>query len=533
MDIASILAYALVAAGIIIAGVIVWKYVKDLHESPRDMWILFGYMVIQYIAYAAMNPVLTLWLSADCGLSDQMAGNVIMIWSLLLSCIGMVAGDLVDTIGVRKVMFLSVVFLFFSRFAMSVITNPWVVFALGFIPFALGFALVSPVISVSIKRYTTKEGAALGFGLFYVIMNAAYAVGGWLIDFVRDSFAQRDAAGKIIDENAGTTILGIHFSSYQILFLIAVALTVVGAAVIFFIRDGIEVVEETDEKTGKTTSKIVKKPIEQHGSGIQAVVGAASSMVKKIVGAVVEKYFWIFIGILTITLFVRFVFFHLHYTFPKYGIRVLGEGAKIGSIYGVLNPVLIIYLTPLVAAFTRKTKSYKMLVIGSLVSAASCFIAVLPGTMFSFLNDSVLSEIIFIKWLGIAKDMNALQEFFAQNPLSMQYWSLIIFFVIFTIGEAIWSPRLMQFTAEIAPKGKEGTYISLSVLPFFFAKFFVAPLSGWLVSKYVPVDEATGKILSSYPNHHMVWVIIGGMALVTPIGLLILRPLFKKHIKEA
>ena len=226
-------------------------------------------MVIQYIAYAAMNPVLTLWLSADCGLSDQMAGNVIMIWSILLSCIGMVAGALVDTIGVRKVMFLSVVFLFLSRLAMTFITNPVIVFIVGFIPFALGFALVSPVISVSIKRYTTKEGAALGFGLFYVIMNAAYAVGGWLIDFVRDTFAERDAAGKIINENAGIDLAGIHLSSYQMLFLIAVGLTILGALVIMFIRDGIEVVEETDEATGKTTSKIVKKPVEQHGSGLQ------------------------------------------------------------------------------------------------------------------------------------------------------------------------------------------------------------------------------------------------------------------------
>ena len=531
MNAASILAVALLIAGVVIAGIIVWKYVKDLHESPRDMWILFGYMVIQYIAYAAMNPVLTLWLSADCGLSDQMAGNVIMIWSILLSCIGMVAGALVDTIGVRKVMFLSVVFLFIARLAMSFITNPWIVFILGFVPFALGFALVSPVISVSIKRYTTKEGAALGFGLFYVIMNAAYAVGGWLIDFVRATFAERDAAGKIINENAGTEFFGIHFSSYQILFLIAVGMTIVGALVIMFIRDGIEVVEETDEN-GKTTSQIVKKPVEQHGSGLQAVKGAAVSMGKKIGGAVKENYFWIFIGILTITLFVRFVFFHLHYTFPKYGIRVLGEGAKIGSIYGVLNPVLIIYLTPLVAAFTRKTKSYKMLVIGSLVSAASCFIAVLPGRMFAGLTDTVFGEIIFIKWLGIAENMEGLKLFFEQNPMSLQYWSLIIFFIVFTFGEAIWSPRLMQFTAEIAPKGKEGTYISLSVLPFFFAKFFVAPLSGWLVSSYVPLDEA-GKIAANYPNHHMVWVIIGGMALVTPLGLLILRPFFKRHIKEA
>lgn len=530
MDAASILAWSLLAVGVIAVGVIVWKYIKGLHESPVDMWILFGYMIIQYIAYAAMNPVLTLWLSADCGLSDIAAGNFIMVWSILLSCIGMVAGALVDTIGVRKVMFLSVIFLFISRLAMSFITNPYVVFAIGFIPFAIGFALVSPVISVSIKRYTTKEGAALGFGLFYVLMNAAYAVGGWLIDFVRDKFALRDAAGKIINENAGIDLAGWHFSSYQMLFIIAVGLTIVGALVIMFIRDGIEVVEETDEN-GNSVAKVVTKPVEQHGSGLEAVKGAAVSMGKKIGSAVKENYFWIFIGILAITLFVRFVFFHLHYTFPKYGIRVLGEGAKIGSIYGVLNPVLIVFLTPLIAAFTRKTKSYKMLVIGSLISAGSCFIAVLPGKMFSGLTDTIFGELIFIKWLGLAKDMNALHAFFESNPMALQYWSLIIFFIIFTIGESIWSPRLMQFTAEIAPKGKEGTYISLSVLPFFLAKFFVAPLSGWLVGKYVPLDEA-GKIASFYPNHHMVWVIIGGMALVTPIGLLLIRPIFKKHIKE-
>ena len=48
--------------------------------------------------------------------------------------------------------------------------------------------------------------------------------------------------------------------------------------------------------------------------------------------------------------------------------------------------------------------------------------------------------------------------------------SLVLFIVVFTIGEAIWSPRLMQFSAEIAPRGKEGAYIALAVLPYFLGQ---------------------------------------------------------------
>jgi hypothetical protein len=80
----------------------------------------------------------------------------------------------------------------------------------------------------------------------------------------------------------------------------------------------------------------------------------------------------------------------------------------------------------------------------------------------------------------------------------------------------------MQFTAEIAPKGKEGSYIALSALPFFGAKLFVGPLSGWLVATYTP--EGQGP----YPYHYMVWIWIGGMALFSPLGLVVFRKLFKR-----
>ena len=65
--------------------------------------------------------------------------------------------------------------------------------------------------------------------------------------------------------------------------------------------------------------------------------------------------------------------------------------------------------------------------------------------------------------------------------------------------------------------------MSLSMLPYFVAKFFVGPLSGWLLVTYCP---ETGP-----RNSEMMWLIIALMAMVTPIGLFLLRPWIQ--VKEA
>ena len=504
----------LIGAGLALVGII-YNYTKGLRSCPRDLWLLFGYKFVEYSAYAAMNMVVTLWLSKDCGLGDIAAGSFISGWSIALSIMGMFAGALVDAIGIRKTMIISVVFLIFSRIIFAFVTSPTLVFIFGFMPLAIGFAVVAPVISVAIKRYTTKEGSALGFGLFYVIMNIGYAVGGLFFDWIRKTLASKDVAGKIIDENAGMMILGHHFSTYQMIFVVGLAATMISLTITWFIRDGVEMSDQ---------GEVIIKPSETHGSIPDAIRKGATDTFKLIGETFRERFFWVFMGLLTMTLFVRFVFFHFHYTFPKYGIRVLGEGASIGTIYGVLNPVLIVFLVPIVAYLTKKTSSYKLMIWGSSISSLSCFIAVLPSEWFRGWTNSVMGELVFIKALGMATDMPALM---AAPPVS-EYWTLIVFITVFTIGEAIWSPRLMQFTAEVAPKGKEGTYIALSILPFFFAKFVVGPMSGMLLAAYTPLDSA-GKALTTYPNHHMVWVWIGGMAVLSPIGLLLFRNWFLRN----
>ncbi len=497
---------------------IVWGYLKGLKQSPRDMWILFAYLVITYIAYSSQNYSLTLFLSADCGLGDIAAGNYITVWSIMLSMVGMVAGALVDTIGIKRTLIFSIIFLLIARTSLVFITNPWILFVVGFIPFAIGFAIISPVISVAIKRFTTKESAALGFGLFYVIMNGAYAIGGIFFDKVRGAYIVKDVAGKVVNDNAGTVLMGMHFSTYQMLYLFVLGMTVVSIIALFFIRS-----VELDEN-GNT----VTKELENHGSGLTAVKNAALKTVNMLKSVVSEKYFWIFISIITLTIFVRMVFFQFHYTFPKYGLRILGAEAKIGAIYGVLNPVLIIFLVPLVSFLTKKISSYKLLVVGSIVSATSCFIVMIPAQSVAWMTNSVWGELVFVKWLGMADSLENLMK----NPPVPEYWPFIIFIVVFTIGEAIWSPKLMQFTAEIAPKGKEGTYLALAILPFFLAKLIAGPMSGILLNAYLPVGP-NKEILGPYTEHYMVWVWIGAMAVITPIGLLLMKGVFQKREDHA
>ena len=90
-----------------------------------------------------------------------------------------------------------------------------------------------------------------------------------------------------------------------------------------------------------------------------------------------------------------------------------------------------------------------------------------------------------------------------------------------SVGEAIWSPRLYEYAAAIAPKGQEASYMALSVLPYFFAKFGAGSLSGWLLARYCP--EAGPRDIAT------LWALVGGMALVTPVGAFLFRKYIQVH----
>ena len=228
-----------------------------------------------------------------------------------------------------------------------------------------------------------------------------------------------------------------------------------------------------------------------------------------------ERPFWIYLFMLAVLVFVRLTFFIFHVAFPTYGIRYFGAGAKVGGLFGVLNPVMIVFLVPLISVLTQKVRSYNMLLVGTAMSSGAVFLCFIPDSVSLMLGQTWFGELVYDRWLEV--------PFGQRDPF---YIALILFIIVFTIGEAIWSPRLMQFSAEIAPRGREGSYIALAILPYFMGKALAGGMSGFLLTNYTP-EEA-----HSYPDHLLFWAWIGGMAIISPIGLVVFRKLFNT-VEEA
>ena len=94
------------------------------------------------------------------------------------------------------------------------------------------------------------------------------------------------------------------------------------------------------------------------------------------------------------------------------------------------------------------------------------------------------------------------------------YIMAALYLIVFSIGEAFYSPRVYEYAAAIAPPGQEASYGSLAYLPFLVGKLLVGA-GGWLLAAFCPEHG---------PRHSgILWLIFALAASVAPIGLLLLR----------
>ena len=65
--------------------------------------------------------------------------------------------------------------------------------------------------------------------------------------------------------------------------------------------------------------------------------------------------------------------------------------------------------------------------------------------------------------------------------------------MIQTVGEAIYAPRMIEYSVTVAPMGREGTYVALSSAPLFAAKLVGGGVSGGLLQRYCPGIGSNGS----------------------------------------
>ena len=469
-----------------------------LFGAVRELWIVFALAGLGNVAYRLVNFTLTLWLSSDLGLSDVRAAVAVTIWSAGLTLTIVLVGSLTDALGLRKTFLLAFALCILARVFLTFTTLKWVALGGGLVLLAFGEGMTTPAKVAALRRYTTTAQRSIAFSVFYAIMNAGFFLAVYISDALRAGLGEH---GQFRLPG-----LGVLLSTYQTSFLVSLALSVPSLVLVYFwLREG---VEATDQGVVITVEKPKYPGVKTLRALGWSVRDTLRETTRIFTGLWRQPGFYKFLAFLGFAAFIKMIFLHMDYTYPTSAIRELGEGAPVGHLYG-LNNILIVFLAPLVGVLTQRLPAYRMVIFGSFIAASSVFIMTVPSHWFQPLANGWLGHSIAHVWLGVNG---------AVNPY---YVMIFLFVMLLSVGEAFYSPRLYEYTAAIAPKGQEASYMAMSSLPFFLAKLGVGPLSGLLLSRFCP---ETG------PRHpETMWLIIGLSTMIAPVGLFVFQRYIRVH----
>merc|ERR1719161_2144982 len=260
----------------------------------------------------------------------------------------------------------------------------------------------------------------------------------------------------------GLELSGTHFTMYRVVLFMGVLCTGAALGLIFLVRE---------IRTSRDGTHSVQQFTPQEGSAWTIMQETFA-----------EGKFWRFVAVTVIFIGVRSNFTHMDATLPKYSTREFGEDFPYELLMPI-NPVAIIFLVPTFTYITDKLNLNfaQVLIIGSIISGISPIFCV----------------------------------------MSTSVWATVMWLLLLSVGEAIWSPKLIEFSISIAPEGREGTYLSLSQAPLFLSKLPIGGFSGWLLETYLPDNGER--------NPQMMWFIITMTTLLPSLILILCRPFLIKE----
>jgi MFS family permease len=197
----------------------------------------------------------------------------------------------------------------------------------------------------------------------------------------------------------------------------------------------------------------------------------------------ITERFWRFFLLIVLLTVVKSMYFHLTATLPLYVKRDYGEQEHFGILMGAHQVVLLIFI-PILTALIRFCDFYTLLIVGSLSTALSPFVL--------FVEDS--------------------------------FFMLGVFVIVLSIGEAIYAPRLVDYTLAAAPKGKEAIYLGLSNMPNSIGLLVTGISSGLLMSNFCPAGGGE--------QCYLVWIYIGGYCLFICFIIIVFRGYFDKKYES-
>ncbi len=432
---------------------------KVLKETKSEYW---GVQIINFLdctAYFALLNVVTLFLSEDIGFNDKNAGYVITIFTSATTLCLFVSGLTSDWLGIKKSLYVAMGGNLLLRFGVAFLGLAGDFPHRGLLVAAC-FFLMAPFMAMvqTVFQASNKR--------FTTKRSRGAGFNLWYL-FMNLGAMSGGFLVDIIRKSMG-------LSNSYIILVGGITGILCTLTIIFMVRreeqlKGPE--DEAAEPEVEAEIKVRKSPIQ---------------IAKEVLS---EPTFYRFLVLIALTLGVRAVFTYIYLLMPKFWIRVIGPDAAIGSL-NAINPFLIVIGLILFIPLANKFNIFKMLTYGSVISGLSIFALVIPWQWIS--NDIVYST----------------------------YFLSIVLMVILSIGEVIWSPKLSEYTAAIAPRGQEGTYLGLSMIPWFLAKTIVSAVSGHMLARWAPKGigaQLQAGTVSFWDSPSAMWLYLGIVAVAGPL----------------
>lgn len=451
----------------------------NLRGAPSELWVTFGLKLLSVTGYKIMMVVMVSYLMKDCGMSDADAQLGYLVLGLMMSGSTLLAGSITDAIGLRRTLAIGVTLSVLARIVMITVTEPWLVLLAGLVPVAVGEALCTPVLVAATRKFSTPEQRSVAFSVFYALLNLGFMAG----YFIFDGIKQGGGGGSTI------FLMGEERSIQRVLLAVSAGIEIFMLPTLLLLRErglGAEnaparflTVRSAVKESARLFALLVRHPGFHRLLVFLAVIGLL-----KIVFSIMD-------GVL-----------------PTFLERELGvEGGKRAGRANAVNSVLILILAPIAGILTRKVPAYPMVIFGGFITALSFIFLALPQSLFQGLADGPLGQWVirgYFDWQGTA------------HPL---FLTVVLWQVVFSIGEAFYSPRVYEYAVSIAPKGQEASYAALSAVPLLMGKITTGAVFGWLLARYCPANGPRDTVT--------MWSIVGGLVLLAPLLLLVLRPFIR------
>jgi len=459
---------------------------KTIRHYRRELWTMIFLKILLSYSYFCLSSRLVVYLSEDHGFTDIEAADLYGVWGVSMSLIQFAAGPVIDRLQIRRSIILGSLINTVGMFMLAATFNMnWLLVVALVVVMPVGAALGLAVVDIGGKRYSPDGNGSmyLSLALLYSASNFGASMTGATVEFLQDKFGEE-----------GVQYGKYHATADRILILVAaIATAIAGLIAALIVNDEVQTQRQLEMSnvtlagTVPTTGGRVHHVNEDDDNDAERAepVGADRTrwfwrcrvawlwITTDVIPVLRNSYFQRLFLMSAVTIGVKLVYRSIDATFPKVIMRTFGADSHVGALYSI-NPTMIIFIVPPIAAFITRFDIYNVIIVGTLISACSMFIMAGELTL-----------------------------------LTVILWS-----VVFTIGEAIYSNTLGVYFMAIAPDGREGLYTSLAYAPNLLAKVIVGPMSGSLLATYCPKEGPFDECRKVFLN-------VGLYALSTPALLLL------------